>query len=151
MCFSVWKAETSVAGKVYCKACMLHEVTQHKLTRKRRGRVAPVDSTVHLCITDDFLAPSHGSCVCRARLRSHDVCAAQAVFRCLMRWDHWLEMMLPAAHMLQDIFPGLVVDYRRHHTHARRLCLGLNVSMCSCIAKVLGAIQDRRILHMPCL
>ncbi|EOD12113.1 hypothetical protein EMIHUDRAFT_213885 [Emiliania huxleyi CCMP1516] len=30
------------------------------------------------------------------------------VFRCLMRWDHWLEMVVPTAHLVQDAFPGLV-------------------------------------------
>ena len=30
-----------------------------------------------------------------------------------MRWDHWLEMVVPTAHLVQDAFPGLVVDYRQ--------------------------------------
>jgi len=39
---------------------------------------------------------------------------SDAVFRCLMRWDHWLEMVVPTAHTLQQLFPGLFVDYRKH-------------------------------------
>ena len=42
----------------------------------------------------------------------HDGLAA-AVFRCLMRWDHWLEMVAPAATLLQRHYPGLVVDYKQ--------------------------------------
>ena len=30
-----------------------------------------------------------------------------------MRWDHWLEMVVPGARILQDEFPRLFVDYRR--------------------------------------
>ena len=36
------------------------------------------------------------------------------VFQCLMRWDHWVEMLVPRAHLLQDVCPGLIVDYRSH-------------------------------------
>ena len=36
------------------------------------------------------------------------------VFQCLMRWDHWVEMLAPSAHVLQDFCSGLVVDYRQH-------------------------------------
>ena len=36
------------------------------------------------------------------------------VFQCLMRWDHWVEMLLPDADVLQQLYPGLFVDYRRH-------------------------------------
>ena len=34
------------------------------------------------------------------------------VFQCLMRWDHWVEMVAPGAHLLQDAYPRLFVDYR---------------------------------------
>ena len=40
------------------------------------------------------------------------------VLKCLMRWDHWVEMIIPEAHIIQDIFPGVVVDYRKHCTSA---------------------------------
>ena len=36
------------------------------------------------------------------------------VFQCLMRWDHWVEMLVPGAHTLQACFPGVFVDYRNH-------------------------------------
>eukprot|EP00966_Prymnesium_polylepis_P295554 6825520-Prymnesium_polylepis.1 len=29
-----------------------------------------------------------------------------------MRWDHWVEMVVPAAHLLQVLHPGLLVDFR---------------------------------------
>jgi hypothetical protein len=49
-------------------------------------------------------------------LRSlHDALGAH-VFRCLMRWDHWVEMVVPEAHLLQDIYPQLFVDYRKDCT-----------------------------------
>ena len=35
------------------------------------------------------------------------------VFTCLMRWDHWVEMLVPSAHLLQEAFPGLFADYRK--------------------------------------
>ena len=35
------------------------------------------------------------------------------VFECLMRWDHWVEMVVPSAHLLQDMHPELFVDYRQ--------------------------------------
>ena len=36
----------------------------------------------------------------------------EAVPACLMRWDHWVEMVVPQAHLLQSLFPGVLVDYR---------------------------------------
>lgn len=36
------------------------------------------------------------------------------VFSCLMRWDHWVEMVVPRADLLQDAFPDVFVDYRTH-------------------------------------
>ena len=51
-------------------------------------------------------------------LRSlHDALRPE-VFTCLMRWDHWVEMVAPGAHLLQDLFPGVFVDFR---THCREL------------------------------
>ena len=41
----------------------------------------------------------------------HDA-LSPSVFRCLMRWDHWVEMVAPGAHVLQELFPGLFVDFR---------------------------------------
>ena len=43
----------------------------------------------------------------------HDALHAH-VFACLMRWDHWCEMLVPGAHTLQRCFPGMFVDYRSH-------------------------------------
>ena len=31
-----------------------------------------------------------------------------------MRWDHWVEMVVPRAELLQDSYPGLFVDFRTH-------------------------------------
>ena len=36
------------------------------------------------------------------------------VFQCLMRWDHWVEMNVPNADLLQSLHPGLFVDFRTH-------------------------------------
>ena len=36
------------------------------------------------------------------------------VFMCLMRWDHWVEMLVQDADLLQDVFPTLFADYRQH-------------------------------------
>ena len=41
----------------------------------------------------------------------HDAIAPE-VFRCLMRWDHWVEMVVPRATLLQRELPGLCVDYK---------------------------------------
>lgn len=43
----------------------------------------------------------------------HD-CLRAEVFECLMRWDHWVEMNVPRCDLLQDMYPGLFVDYRTH-------------------------------------
>lgn len=45
------------------------------------------------------------------RLRAlHDALSTH-VPRCLMRWDHWVEMVVPRAHLIQRAFPGLVADF----------------------------------------
>ena len=49
----------------------------------------------------------------RALATLHDALRAE-VFQCLMRWDHWCEMLLPAADILQELYPGVFVDYRSH-------------------------------------
>lgn len=47
------------------------------------------------------------------RLRAlHDALSVH-VLRCLMRWDHWVEMVVPNAHLIQQAFPGLVADFSR--------------------------------------
>jgi len=46
-------------------------------------------------------------------LRSLHDSLTPEVFQCLMRWDHWIEMVVPQATALQAKFPGMFVDFKR--------------------------------------